>query len=251
VAEHQVAPGANIAHPRCTVAVARWLESADYPAVRTIDVDQPVVIDGQAVTFWEAVSNDGDEYASTGEIAEVLAKLHSLTAPDDLHLSELSPFANAAQRIEANTWLNPDDRSFLAATLAQMQAEYRKLEFVLPPGVIHGDASVGNVLHDTQGNPVVIDLDGFAIGPRERDLALTAVYYDSFGWLPGHAIGPRVPDGHLGHPESRRDREGCRGGRQADLGAAHRRQPQRLAALQGGSLTSHIPANVSVSGRSL
>jgi aminoglycoside phosphotransferase (APT) family kinase protein len=29
---------------------------------------------------------------------------------------------------------------------------------------------------------VVIDLDGFAIGPREWDLALTAIYYDSFGW---------------------------------------------------------------------
>jgi aminoglycoside phosphotransferase (APT) family kinase protein len=29
---------------------------------------------------------------------------------------------------------------------------------------------------------VVIDLDAFAIGPREWDLALTAIYYDSFGW---------------------------------------------------------------------
>jgi hypothetical protein len=28
----------------------------------------------------------------------------------------------------------------------------------------------------------VIDLDGFAVGPREWDLALTAIYYDSFGW---------------------------------------------------------------------
>jgi hypothetical protein len=29
---------------------------------------------------------------------------------------------------------------------------------------------------------VLIDLDGFAIGPREWDLILTAIYYDSFGW---------------------------------------------------------------------
>ena len=28
----------------------------------------------------------------------------------------------------------------------------------------------------------MIDLDGFAVGPREWDLALTAIYYDSFGW---------------------------------------------------------------------
>ena len=53
---------------------------------------------------------------------------------------------------------------------------------MLPPGVIHGDASIGNVLRDYRGNPVVIDLDGFAIGPREWDVVLTAMYYDSFGW---------------------------------------------------------------------
>ena len=78
--------------------------------------------------------------------------------------------------------MTPEDRDFLTATLAKLQAAYNSLEFVLPPGVIHGDASVGNVLRDTRGNPVLIDLDGFAIGPREWDLALTAIYYDSFGW---------------------------------------------------------------------
>jgi hypothetical protein len=35
-------PGADVAQVRCTVAVARWLESEHYPAVRVIDVDQPV-----------------------------------------------------------------------------------------------------------------------------------------------------------------------------------------------------------------
>ena len=58
----------------------------------------------------------------------------------------------------------------------------RVLSLSLPQGVIHGDANIGNVLHDVNGDPVVIDLDGFAIGPREWDLALTAIYYDSFGW---------------------------------------------------------------------
>jgi aminoglycoside phosphotransferase (APT) family kinase protein len=134
------------------------------------------------VTFWQAISDDGDQYASTSEIAEVLARLHRLAVPEELGLPPLAPFENAAQRIGANTWLSPDDRSFLSSTLARMQDAYADLEFVLPQGVIHGDASVGNVLRDSQGNPVLIDLDGFAVGPREWDLALTAVYYDSFGW---------------------------------------------------------------------
>jgi aminoglycoside phosphotransferase (APT) family kinase protein len=175
-------PGADPGHVRRTVAVARWLQSVDYPAVRVVDVDQPVVLDQHVVTFWDAVSDDGDQYASVAEVAQVLLQLHQLTAPDDLHLPELSPFANAPQRIEASTWLNPEDRAFLTATLTQMQALYAGLAFTLPPGVIHGDASIGNVLRDDHGHPVVIDLDGFATGPREWDLAMTAIYYDSFGW---------------------------------------------------------------------
>ena len=154
----------------------------DYPAVRVVDVDQPVVLGQHVVTFWDAVSDDGDQYASVAEVAQVLLQLHQLTAPDDLHLPEMSPFANAPQRIEASTWLTPQDRAFLTATLTQMQALYAGLEFTLPPGVIHGDASIGNVLRDSDGHPVVIDLDGFATGPREWDLAMTAIYYDSFRW---------------------------------------------------------------------
>jgi aminoglycoside phosphotransferase (APT) family kinase protein/predicted DNA-binding transcriptional regulator AlpA len=173
---------ADVDHIRRTVAVSRWLESVDYPAVRAVDVDQPVIVDGHVVTFWEAVSDDGDQYATVREVAEVLAKLHALTAPDSLHLPELAPFEHAAERIEASDWLTPGDRAFLADKLAELQGRYAELEFMLPRGVIHGDASIGNVLRNYQGNPVVIDLDGFAIGPREWDVALTAMYYDSFGW---------------------------------------------------------------------
>jgi aminoglycoside phosphotransferase (APT) family kinase protein len=167
---------------RRTVAVARWLERVAYPAVRAIDIDQPIAIDGHAVTFWQSVSDDGQQYANIGEVAEVLAELHRLDVPKDLHLPALEPFDNAAKRIASNDWLSPEDRIFLAGQLARTQERYAGLEFTLPQGVIHGDANIGNVLHDRDGSPVVIDLDGFAIGPREWDLALTAIYYDSFGW---------------------------------------------------------------------
>lgn len=174
--------GADVKHVRRTVAVARWLESVNYPAVRVLDVDQPVLLGGHAITFWEAVSDDDEQYATIGEVAEVLVKLHNLVAPDYLHLPTLERFDSAARRIETNDWLTPADRDFLTETLAGMRDRYSELEFVLPRGVIHGDANVGNVLRDYRGKPVVIDLDGFAIGPREWDLALTAVYHDSFGW---------------------------------------------------------------------
>jgi len=175
-------PGTDLDHVRRTVAVARWLESEHYPAVRVIDVDQPLIADGYVVTFWRSLSEDGDQFATTPEIAAVLAKLHHLTAPEGLHLPPLDPFANATDRIEASTHLTPDDHAFLTTTLERLRDAYASLEFDLPQGVIHGDASVGNVLRDREGAPVLIDLDGFAIGPREWDLILTAIYYDSFGW---------------------------------------------------------------------
>lgn len=165
-----------------TVAVARWLESVGYPAVRLVDVEQPIIIDGHAVTFWKSVSIDGQQYATIAEVAEVFARLHQLEAPAHLNLPALAPFDSAAHRISVNDWLTSSDREFLTQQLAKLQGEYADLEFALPPGVIHGDANIGNVLRDPNGNPVVIDLDGFAIGPREWDVALTAIYYDSFGW---------------------------------------------------------------------
>src|SRR6202167_3616664 len=48
-------PDSGTETARRTVAVARWLETAGYPAVRAIGVDQPVMARGRAVTFWEAV----------------------------------------------------------------------------------------------------------------------------------------------------------------------------------------------------
>lgn len=167
---------------RRTIAVARWLESVGYPAVRAIRIDQPVVIDAHVITFWESVSDDGEQYATLAEVADVLSQLHALVAPDYLRLPALEPFEDTGRRIAASKWLKPGNRDFLAEQLGRLKEEYARLEFVLPPGVIHGDAGVGNVLHDSHRNPVVIDLDRFAIGPREWDLALTAIYFDSFGW---------------------------------------------------------------------
>src|ERR1039457_6852730 len=47
-------PGTDPDDVRRTVAVARWLKTASYPAVRVMDVDQPVTVDGRLVRFWEA-----------------------------------------------------------------------------------------------------------------------------------------------------------------------------------------------------
>ena len=151
---------------RRTVEVARWLESAEYPAVRALDLDQPVTIDGYPVTFWEALSDSGDEYATIDQVADVVARLHKLPPPEGLVLPPLEPFDNAEDRIAGSRWLTEDDRAWMTAELARLRTEYARLEFALPCGVIHGDANIGNVLRDYHGNPVVIDLDDFATAPE-------------------------------------------------------------------------------------
>lgn len=172
-------PDADHAVAHRAIAVARWLESVGYPAVRALDVDQPLIVSGHAVTFWETLS---DEYATIEELADVLARLHRLSAPASLNLPELRPFANADSWIAESRFLSSGDREYLADELAHLHDEYARLEFVLPQGIIHGDANIGNVLHGFDGKPVIIDLDDFCVGPREWDLIQTAVYADRFGW---------------------------------------------------------------------
>ena len=111
---------------RKEVAVARWLESEGYPAVRALSIDQPVVVDERVVTFWEVIS-DEDSYGSTAEVASHLVRLHGMEPPASLDLPELRPVARAELRIDANGWLSSDDRDFLQSRLEELRSSYEEL----------------------------------------------------------------------------------------------------------------------------
>ncbi|MGW1390542.1 phosphotransferase enzyme family protein [Streptomyces nigra] len=162
------------------VAVACWLADKGYPAARLVtDAEQPIVIEDHPVTFWEGLA-DGDTYASTAEMGVLLRRLHELESPP-FSLPRLQPFDKVASRLEGAA-IPESTRAFLRSMARDLEAEYGRLEFSLPSGHLHGAFNVGNVLRDAVGHPRVIDLDGFARGPREWDLMQTAMYYDSFGW---------------------------------------------------------------------
>ncbi|WP_405571522.1 aminoglycoside phosphotransferase family protein [Streptomyces sp. NBC_01167] len=165
---------------RREVAVAGWLATEGYPAARLVtEAQQPVVVDGHPVTFWEGLA-DGDTYASTREMGELLRRLHELEPPS-FSLPPLRPFGKVAKRLERAAI--PDrTRAYLDSLAEELAPEYDRLRFALPAGALHGDFNVGNVLLDAAGGAKVIDLDGFVTGPREWDLMQTAMYYDSFGW---------------------------------------------------------------------
>ncbi|MEV6167575.1 aminoglycoside phosphotransferase family protein [Streptomyces sp. NPDC051954] len=162
------------------VAVAEWLAAQGYPAARLVTAaEQPVVVQGHPVTFWEGLAN-GEKYASTGEMGVLLRQLHELKPPP-FPLPPLEPFDKVAQRLKRAA-IPEKTRTFLRSMADDLTAQYDRLQFALPAGHLHGDFNVGNVLHNAAGGPKVIDLDGFVTGPREWDLMQTAMYYDSFGW---------------------------------------------------------------------
>ncbi|GAA5045474.1 aminoglycoside phosphotransferase family protein [Thermocatellispora tengchongensis] len=173
---------AYLADVRKEVAVSRWLAEIDFPAIRALRIEQPCIIADHAVTFWESLT-DVEDYGTPADVAELLVKLHELDAPAGaLGLKPLDPFSRVERRINSNGWFTPEDDEYLRSRLVKLREAYSGLSFSLSSGVIHGDASVGNVIRDREGHPKLIDLDGVAIGPREWDLVLTALYYERFGW---------------------------------------------------------------------
>ncbi|TQJ89972.1 phosphotransferase family protein [Streptomyces sp. SLBN-31] len=164
------------------VSVARWLETQDFPAMRVpASVDQPLVVDDFVVTFWESVQ-EREEYGTVGELADLLRRLHWLEEPESLRLPYFDPLAKVAASLEGLDGISAEDRTFLDERAARLGKDYDRLDFVLPFGMIHGDASIGNILRHSDGHAVLIDLDGFALAPREWDLVQTAIFYERYAW---------------------------------------------------------------------
>jgi aminoglycoside phosphotransferase (APT) family kinase protein len=70
--------------------------------------------------------------------------------------------------------LADDDRAFLEARCAEVAERLADLRPVLPPGVVHGDAHLGNLISGPTG-PVLCDFDSTCVGPREWDLTALPV----------------------------------------------------------------------------
>jgi thiamine kinase-like enzyme len=165
------------------VAVAAWLAEEDFPANRLVPgIAQPVIVEGRAVTFWESVQ-DEEEYATLPELADLLKRLHWLEEPESLGLPYFDPLAKTrASLARLGAGVKVEDAAYLAERAAHLEKDYERLDFVLPFGLVHGDASIGNILRDRAGHAVLIDLDGVALAPREWDLIQTALFYERFGW---------------------------------------------------------------------
>jgi len=178
----RVAPSARLlANATKQIQVARWLESVGYPATRATAIVQPIETADRVVTFWKSISQE-TSYAPIHDVAARIKRLHELPAPTNIPLPELLPFGSVDDELPQFAGLPRTDARLLQRRIEWARETFPLLPFVLPPGHIHGDANVGNVICDDHGRAVLIDLDSFAVGAREWDLIQTALFFDRLGW---------------------------------------------------------------------
>ncbi len=176
----RIAPG-NMDVVVKEVAIARWLAESRFPATRIAEgFGQPLELDGRIVTFWELIEHHRDP-VRVPDIARLLHELHRLPEPAGFTLPWFDPFGHSAQRLAAAG--DGEDACFLRERSEILREQYADLEFVLPQGVIHGDAHEANALRGPSGEVVLLDFEACAWGPREWDLGVLAMRYQPFGWI--------------------------------------------------------------------
>ncbi|WP_280263626.1 aminoglycoside phosphotransferase family protein [Nocardia wallacei] len=172
--------------PIDVVALVRWLRTRRVPAVPLAGAVQPVEIDGCAVTFWRYLPQQREIVAA--DLAAPLARLHTLRSRPaqwlpTRHLRDT--FARIARAIDANTILPPSDRRLLRAERNRLAARWDEITYVLPPGLIHGDAHHRNTLWDNvTERSVLCDWESVTIGQPEWDLVTLEVHCRRFAHHP-------------------------------------------------------------------
>jgi aminoglycoside phosphotransferase (APT) family kinase protein len=185
---------ARIARPgRAAVAekevnVSRWLAAAGVPVVAVLPgIEQPVIVDDRAVTFWRELPPH--RMGSSADVGGMLSLIHRLPPPTDFGLPRLDPLVRLAERLQSATAIDESDRAWLLDRVSTLREQYDGLPAGLPWCAVHGDAWAGNIVV-TDAGAVVLDLERFAYGPPEWDLATVAVDCFSLAtvsreeWLP-------------------------------------------------------------------
>lgn len=168
--------------PVDVVALVRWLWRQDVPVVPLAPVRQPLEIGGCTVTFWRYLPQTREIVAA--DLAAPLSLLHALRTRPPQWLPERhlhGTFARIAQSIDASAILSPSDRMLLRAERARLTARADEIAFVLPPGLIHGDAHHRNMLWSAaDAQAVLCDWESVALGQPEWDLVTLEVHCRRF-----------------------------------------------------------------------
>lgn len=185
------------------VQVAKAFAALDMPTVRLLpDIPQPIATNGWVATFWTYFPQPPRPQHRPVDLAEPLRRIHAIERLD-VPLPKWDTVGEARRRINqvgqlphrqldqtrdwARTAVGIDLPTLLARLdgwAAQLAQQLAETTWQLTPGVIHGDARIGNLLHHPHGHLVICDLDSASLGPREWDLAPAALGPARFGQDP-------------------------------------------------------------------
>jgi hypothetical protein len=167
------------------IVAARWFADHDLPTVRLWPgLDQPLHVDVHQATLWRQTPTGGPPPTPT-DLAAILRTIHALDNPPDL--PRWAPLDGMRRRLSRAIGIDPATLDLLSAECDALAQDLAGLDIdpLIPPGVIHGDAHLGNLI-PAPTRPVLCDFDSTCIGPREWDLTPAAVGALRFDY------GPRV-----------------------------------------------------------
>ncbi|MFF4534314.1 phosphotransferase family protein [Streptomyces sp. NPDC001407] len=163
-----------------TATFVRWLMTQNFPTVPLHAVaEQPVVVDGHAVTFWSYLPQPEHSVAAS-QLAGPLAELHRIADPP-VQLERLEVVEAIRRSLAATTCLPQQTLRFLTERVERLADELAQVVYTLPEGVVQGDPQHRNALHTEDGRAVLCDWDTIAYGQPEWDLVTVEIHCRRFG----------------------------------------------------------------------
>jgi aminoglycoside phosphotransferase (APT) family kinase protein len=181
---------AAYARVAASIEVTRWLADRGFPCVVPADVKgQPFTERGRVVSVWRYVPTTTGPTEPGAELGRLLRLLHAQPDPPCPPGRFTDPFYSVASAIDEVPDAMPEpDRAWLRNQIAALRDRWNTLVFPWPPGLIHGDAHVNNLMHATSGQVLLGDWDHVAIGPREWDLMQIHFIHRRFGTATEHDL---------------------------------------------------------------
>jgi len=159
------------------IAAAHWYAAHNIPAVRLWpEIQHPIQVGPHLITVWEQTPTGGPE-PTPADLAAILHAIHDVPDPHPDCIPAWRIVEGMKQRIQDADNTDPSALAFLTAEAGEIEESLLKLHTIpplIPGGVIHGDAHLGNVISSPDG-PIICDFDSTSVGPREWDLTPAAV----------------------------------------------------------------------------